>query len=69
MNNLDILIAELQKEYDYLKGEMDRCVEDWDFVGAEKFKHPLVYILEERLIHLNQSRILIIKESSNLKEL
>lgn len=43
MNDLDILIAELQKEYDYLKGEMDRCIEDWDFVGAEKFKHPLVY--------------------------
>jgi len=41
-NELQILIDELQKEHDYLKNEMDMCVHELDFLGAEAFKNPFL---------------------------
>ena len=41
--DLDILIAHLQDEYDYLKSSMDECISEWDFDGAKVFRDALTY--------------------------
>lgn len=40
---LQILVEELQKEYDYLEGEMKDCINEWEFEEAEALKKPLAY--------------------------
>ena len=40
-SNLEILIESLQKEVDYLKSEMEECIRERDFEGAESFWKPL----------------------------
>ena len=39
--NIDILLAHLQKEHDYLETEMNLCIAEWDFLGAETYRKPL----------------------------
>ncbi len=41
---LQILIEGLQKEHDFLENEMNLCIKDWDFLGAEAFRIPLEYM-------------------------
>lgn len=42
--NIDILLAHLQKEHNYLETEMDICIAEWDFLGAEAFRKPLRHV-------------------------
>ena len=41
--NLQLLIEQLQTEYDYLKSSMDACVAEWDFDGAKAFHVPVIF--------------------------
>lgn len=41
--DLDILIAHLQDEYDYLESSMHECISEWDFDGAKVFRNALIY--------------------------
>lgn len=52
-NELQILIEELQREHDYLEGELNACIKEWDFEGAEAFKEPLFYTREKLRILKN----------------
>ncbi len=42
--NIDILLAHLQKEHNYLETEMNLCIAEWDFLGAEAFRKPLRHV-------------------------
>jgi hypothetical protein len=46
--DLEILIAHVQSEYDYLKASLEECMSEWDFKGAEAFRKPLIFT-EKRL--------------------
>jgi len=46
-SELQILIAELQREHDYLENELNACLKGWDFEGANAFKEPLFYTREK----------------------
>jgi len=45
--NLEILIDELQSESDYLKKELDLCVVESDFKGAQAFQKSLIYTQQQ----------------------
>jgi len=50
---LKVLIDELQKEYDYLEKELNLCIKEWDFEGAEAFKKPFISVKKKLLILKN----------------
>jgi predicted transcriptional regulator len=52
-NELQILIEELEKEHDYLENELNACIKEWDFEGAETFKTSLIYTKEKLRILKN----------------
>jgi hypothetical protein len=52
-SDLHILIEELQREHDYLEEELNTCLKEWDFKGAEAFKEPLFYTREKLRILKN----------------
>lgn len=52
-NEHQILIEELQREHDYLENELNTCIKEWDFEGAEAFKVPLFYTREKLQILKN----------------
>ena len=47
-SDLQILIDEVQKEHDFLEGEMNSCVRDLDFLGAEAFR-KIFFLKKEEL--------------------
>jgi len=54
-NDLQLLIETLQQEKDYLETEMNSCIEEWDFEGAEAFKAPLIRTQEKLTLLKNLS--------------
>lgn len=56
-SELQILIDELQKEHDLLEKEMNSCVKEMDYLGAEAYKTPFVYTKEKLRVlrHLENS--------------
>lgn len=46
-NDLQLLIDELQRQCDYLKEEMNDCIEEWDYLGADKYKRAYIYTNSE----------------------
>lgn len=41
--DLQLLIKELEKEYNYLRKEQNRCAREWDFHRANAFRKALIY--------------------------
>lgn len=61
-SDLQILIDELQKEFDLLEKEMNACIKEMDFLGAEAFRKAFVYTQ-------NKLRILRHLENSNFDKI
>lgn len=52
-SDLQLLIEEFQREYDLLEFEMNKCIKDQDFLGAERFKKSFIYTKDKLRILKN----------------
>jgi len=43
-SNLQLLLDQIQQEHDYLEENLNRCIQRWDFEGAEAFRRPLLWV-------------------------
>ena len=52
-NELQILVEEIQREHDYLEKEMNTCIKESDFQGADAFHNSLIYTKQKLRILKN----------------